>query len=258
MTNLAVIGVGDLADYTISGIRRGGWEGDIRLSPRNADMAADLASRCDCVVAESNQAAVDGAEIVMLAVRPAKVEEAMGSITLTSDQTLLSCAAGVSMERLAAAATASGHDGRVVRAMPVNCARDGLSPTIIYPGDEDIMEFFRHCGPVYSAKDEAEFNAGTTLACVYGWFFALYGRIARHAESFGLDPDTARSMTLAMAAGAATRAANAEGKSLKLLTEGIANEGTFTKRGLDLFEERDSLAGWEEAMDLLMDKLRDT
>lgn len=249
MTIIGVIGVGDLADYTISGVRRGGWRGEIRLSPRNAAMAADLAGRCDCTVMDSNQAAVEGTDWIMLSVRPAQIEEALGSIEIRPEQTLLSCAAGVPLDRLGPLA---GQAGRIARAMPVSSARDGLSPTIIFPGDADILDFFRHCGPVFGADTEDEFNAGTTLACVYGWYFALYGRIARKAEAFGLAPEKARAMTLAMAAGAAARAENAEGKSLKLLTDGIASEGTFTKRGLDLFEERDSFAAWEEAMEMLM------
>ena len=69
-SKLGFIGAGHLASYTIAGLRRAGDQRDIILSPRNAEKAQQLSSQYDCRVAASNQAVVDAADIVILAVRP--------------------------------------------------------------------------------------------------------------------------------------------------------------------------------------------
>ncbi len=97
---IGFIGVGALAEYTIKGIRRGGFGGRILLSPRNQAMAQQLASDCRCEVMESNQAVADGCEQLVLSTRPADCIDALGQLSLRPDQLLISVVAGVTLDEL--------------------------------------------------------------------------------------------------------------------------------------------------------------
>jgi pyrroline-5-carboxylate reductase len=249
--SLAVIGVGHLADYTVTGLRRGGWRGALRLSPRGAVKAAELAARCGGAVCADNAAAAEGAEIVILATRPPQAPEAAASLRLRPGQTLVSCVAGLALAEL------EPHRGgaALARAMPVTCAEVGASPTMIFPDRPAVRGLFELCGMAVPAAQEADFDLGTTLACVYGWFFALYARVAAEAEAQGLDPQTARRLTLGLAEGAAKVALDGEATPTQIAAE-IASPGSFTRLGLDRLEARDAFAPWAEAMRLLTDRLR--
>ena len=71
MNSLGFIGVGDLAEYTIKGLRLGGFNEKIYLSPRNVEMSAHLAASYDCEVLESNQVVADKSNCLVISTRPA-------------------------------------------------------------------------------------------------------------------------------------------------------------------------------------------
>ena len=47
MHTLGILGVGDLTEKVVRGLRRSGYAGRIYLSPRNAELATALAAECD-------------------------------------------------------------------------------------------------------------------------------------------------------------------------------------------------------------------
>ncbi len=249
---IGFIGVGALAEYTVRGLRRGGWTGQILLSPRNREVAGRLAADCDARVLVENAAVAAAADIVVLATRPANALAALGDLALAPEQTLLSVVAGLSVAELAAHA---GAVGKIVRAMPVTSAEVCASPTMVYPADPMVMRLFDHCGQAVPAAREEDFTAGTALACVYGWFFELFGQLVAAAEAAGLDPASARAMTLGMAEGAA-RLASEDRRPLPEIAAAIATPGTFTRLGLDVLAARDAYAPWAEAFNTLLDKLK--
>ena len=58
MQTIGFIGVGALALYTIKGVRSGGYQGPILLSPRNREKAEHLANNYNCEVQPDNQSVV--------------------------------------------------------------------------------------------------------------------------------------------------------------------------------------------------------
>ena len=76
MLTLGVIGTGHLATYFVTALRRGGFDGRILLSPRNADRAAALQRNAGCEVGTSIRQVVAGADVVLLSVRPQHAQAA--------------------------------------------------------------------------------------------------------------------------------------------------------------------------------------
>ena len=253
LPTLGILGVGQLATFMVRGLRHRGWQGKILLSPRNAEVAAELARACQCTVATSNQAAVERADIVMLAVRPPQVSEALSSIRLQPRQTLLSVVAGLPMARLQAQLTAGQ---RIVRALPVSSAEFGASPTMMYPADAAVECLFRQTGTSIVLTRESDFEIGTPIACAYTWFLDLYGTLAESCEQAGMGAQQARSLVYGMAEGAARAASHSAARSARLIAADIASEGSFTLMGLTHLRDKGGLSAWQQASEMLTQRLR--
>ena len=253
MKILGFIGTGDLAEYTIKGLRNGGYTGRILLSPRNLERSKSLATQCACEVQSSNQAVVDACDSLILSTRPEHCHEALGQIKLRPGQLLISVVAGVSIESLKEAA---GDEVEVIRAMPVNCAEAVASPTLIYPDNKLANSLFNYCGQSIVASDESAFEQGSVLACVYTWFFALFEELIQSTSGATLNRESATELVLGMAKGAASLALQDKNRSPGEIAKYIATEGTYSKLGLDLLDEKNAFGPWNDACQLLIERLK--
>jgi len=253
MKTLGFIGVGDLAEYTIKGLRNGAYQGRILLSPRNQQKAQMLARISDCEVLHSNQAVVDASDIVVLSTRPTGCLEILAQLNLRPGQQLISVVAGVSIDALTAVVDA---DLPVTRAMPVSSAEAGASPTIIFPFNANVLEVFNHCGKAIAVETESAFEQGSVLACVYTWYFELFEQLINATASTDFPRQLASELVLGMANGAASLALQDKLRSPGEIATYIATEGTFSKLGLDLLSDNKAFAPWQEACQLLLTRLK--
>lgn len=252
MQTIGFIGVGALADYTIKGVRGGGYQGPILLSPRNREKAAQLAINYHCEVQPDNQSVVSNSDYIVIATRPADCLETLGSLEFNPNQTLISVVAGIEVEQLRSAVPA---ELEIVRAMPVSSAEVKASPTLIYPGNNFASEFFNYCGTSIVTKNEAYFNQGSVLACVYCWFFSLYQELIQATQGPELPTQLSAQLVMGMAKGAAELALASKETSPAEIASGIATEGTFSKLGLDLLEQQAAFEPWRDACKLLQKQL---
>lgn len=255
MTKIGIIGVGHLADYTVRGLRHGGWTHPITLSPRGKEVGEGLARDCDCTVASDNQSVVDDVDVVILAPRPPQALEALSSVELRSDQILLSVVAGLSIAEMQAV---TRSDVPIVRAIPVTSAEVGRSPNIYFPANDVVENILSHCGTAIVLSSEADFDAAGVLACVYGWYLKLYDELISASVAVGLDETVSRKVVLGMAEGAAAIAAAQGDQTVNAITRKIASEGSFTKRGLDHLEASDAFTPWREAHAKVFDAFRES
>ena len=252
MQTIGFIGVGALADYTIRGIRRGGYTAPVLLSPRNREKAERLAGSCDCIIEPDNQSVVSKSDYVVIATRPPDCLETLANLEFKANQTLISVVAGIDVEQLRSAVP----DGlKIVRAMPVSSAEVNASPTLIYPDDEFTRKFFSFCGTSIVTDSEAYFNQGSVLACVYCWFFSLYQALIEANQGPRLPAKLSAELVMGMAKGAAELALAERDTDPGAIARSIATEGTFSKLGLDLLEAEAAFEPWREACRLLQKRL---
>lgn len=252
MTAIGFIGVGDLAVYTIKGLRGGNYAGRILLSPRNSRKASMLEREYGCEVQSGNQAVVDGADCIFIATRPADCLGTLTPLEFRAGQALVSVVAGVDTATLREAVPA---DLEIVRAMPVSSAEAGASPTLIFPNQEFVHALFDHCGGTIAVDDEEYFNQGSILACVYSWFFELYGELIQATRGPKLPAALSAELVMGMAKGAAQLALAKPDTSPEDIAAGIATEGTYSKLGLDLLRQQRAFAPWRDACKLLEKRL---
>jgi pyrroline-5-carboxylate reductase len=252
LKTIGFIGVGELALYTIRGVRHGGYAGRILLSPRNRARADLLASGQACEVQQDNQSVVTGSDYVVISTRPPDCLATLSELQFKPGQVLISVVAGIEVEQLRSVLPT---DLEIVRAMPVSSAEAGASPTLIYPEQAWVREFFDHCGNTIAVDDEACFTQGSILACVYSWFFELYAELIDATQGPTLPAQVSASLVMGMAKAAAELALARQDISPAQIAEGIATEGTFSKLGLDLLKDKAAFEPWREACQLLQKKL---
>ena len=255
MKSIGFIGVGELALYTIKGVRRGGYQDPILLSPRNNEKAAQLAKHCHCEVQQDNQSVVNNSDYIVISTRPEHCLETLADLEFRPDQVLISVVAGIEVEKLRTVLPAQLE---IVRAMPVSSAEASASPTLIYPDNAFVRTFFDYCGNAIAVNNEAVFTQGNVLACVYCWFFSLYEELIQSTQGPALPAALSAELVMGMARGAAELALAKRETSPGEIVKGIATEGTFSKLGLDLLEQKAAFEPWREACELLQKRLNAT
>lgn len=253
MTTLGVIGTGQFASYFIAALRRGGYDGKVLLSPRNAEIARTLARKHDCVVAASAEEVLAEAEVVLLSVRPENAEAALANLRWERRHTVLSAMAGIRLDVLRALLP---EVGGIHLIMPGSYIEIAPGPIPLYPPAPGLMPLLSCAGDVVALPNEAAFNVAMVSLCASTWIYDLAHALAAELERHGLEPDAARALTLGNIAGPASFALSVPATSLLDISAGIATERTFTKAGLDHLKARHFDAPWREAIARLAEMLK--
>jgi len=249
--SVGFIGTGHLASYVIRGLRNAGDNRTINVSPRNAATAEALKLSANCNVSESNQQLIDRSDVVILALRPDRVEEVLKSCDFHDGQLVISCVAGIGCETLQAWVP----NAKAVRAMPVSSVEFGEGATPVYPANEFTRDLFGQMSTPVELETERAFEIAFTSACANGWFYRLYAQLEQWLVNEDIDPKAARCLMLNAAKSSAINGLKQEDQSLTEILEGIATEGTFTKRGLDIMEQTDAFNAWDQACDDIKQQL---
>lgn len=132
---IAVIGAGNMAEALIRGLAASGKVdgGEIVVSSRRPERAQQLAARYGAKAAPDNIACVQGAGIVLLAVKPQVMKAVLTGVApgLPNQALVISIAAGVTTSTIE---SQLAQRTRVVRAMPNTAAMVGESATALCAG----------------------------------------------------------------------------------------------------------------------------
>ena len=243
---LGILGVGYFASYFIAGLRKGGFKGQILLSPRNAKTASKLAQTHNCSIAESNQEVIDRSDIVLLSVKPEHLQELLTNLDFKDDQIVISAVAGISVENHH---KAGPLPETLIRMIPVCCIEAGEGVVPIYPTHKTVEDLARFTGAPVVFDTEQEFDLSLAASCMNGWLYEFFGSMAQWLENKGLPPETARVLVLHNVRGATGYALLKENEDLTSITNGIATEGTYTLKGLDVLRNHQGITAWDKALD---------
>lgn len=207
---LAFIGGGHMASAMIGGLIAAGQpQATICVADPDADRRAWLSAQWpDVAVVERNSAALDGADIAVLAVKPDRMPAVARALSdAAGDICFLSVAAGVPAGRLSEWLGTR----RIVRAMPNQGATVGRSATGLFALDELSTRERALVDKIASSIGDyvwvEEETAIDTITAISGsgpaYFFLLMERLVAEACALGLTPEQAQRLVQATAAGAA-------------------------------------------------------
>jgi pyrroline-5-carboxylate reductase len=244
--NIAFVGGGNMAASLVGGLIAGGWAAEsIRVAEPRPERRAEMGARFGVATVAENPAAAAQAEVVVLAVKPqtlAAVCRELGPALREARPLVLSIAAGVREPDIR---RWLGYDAAVVRAMPNTPALVRSGATALYanpfvgPGQRDVAEsVLRAVGMTLWVGQEVLLDVVTALSgSGPAYFFFVMESLEEAGVRLGLDPATARLLTLETALGAA-RMALESSDSPATLRARVTSPGGTTERAVARLEQR--------------------
>lgn len=242
--NIAFIGAGNMASSIIGGLVRSGHPSD-RISaadpyPASLERLREIAPVHCC---DDNIAAADGADIIILAVKPQVMAEAMTSIApavKTGRPLIISIAAGITLDSMQARL---GTDTAIVRCMPntpalLGCGASGLyaSPGVSDEQRQQAEYILSAVGTTTWVPTEEALDAVTALSgSGPAYFFLFMEAMVDAGVGLGLDRETATALALQTGLGA-SRMALENDVDLVELRRRVTSPGGTTERAIASFE----------------------
>lgn len=241
---LAFIGGGNMAASLIGGLVADGYDPQsILASDPQHDRLAALSARYGIRSAKDNDSAAASADLLVLAVKPQVMKQVCRDLrdaVQASRPLIMSIAAGVREDYLQ---EWLGGGLPVVRTMPNTPAMIQAGATVLHAGSgvsetqrnlaETVM---RAVGLTRWVDSEARLDEVTALSgSGPAYFFLVMEAMEQAGVDLGLDPESARLLTIQTAVGAARMAMESRDPP-SVLRERVTSPGGTTERALEIFD----------------------
>jgi pyrroline-5-carboxylate reductase len=164
---VAILGGGRIGEALLSGLLSSGWRGpdEIAVGDRGEQRVAELRERYGIEATTENRAAVAGAGLVVVAVKPQDIDALLEDVggALTPEQTVVSVAAAITTRHIEARIPAQVP---VVRAMP-------NSPATVHEGMAGICAGAHADDAHLALADEALSHLGRVVRVPESWMDAI-------------------------------------------------------------------------------------
>jgi len=240
---IVFIGGGNMAEALVAGlISSGHKKGAITVTDVRAERLKVLADSYGIVTSQDNGAAVSGADVVVMAVKPQQMREALTAIGthLKAGVTLVSIAAGV--ESAAIRSAAGRDDVALVRVMPNTPALVGAGMSVMFSSaDEEHHQRAEYvlgsCGETAWVENENHLHAVTAVSgSGPAYFFLLAELIQAAGAKLGLPADLSERLACQTAYGAGKMLAES-GRKAEELRHQVTSPGGTTQAALDTMYE---------------------
>jgi pyrroline-5-carboxylate reductase len=239
-------GSGSMAAAMARGLR--GEVGGMLFSDSGSGRAAELAAELGGVAVESNAELARQADVVVLAVKPAKLEEAAAQ--LDGPRTVVSLLGATPLEKVEAAFPAAN----VARVMP-NVGVEVRSGVLCVSGELDsaLRSLLETLGHVVEL-DDLEFDAATAvMGCAPAYLALAVEAIADAGAVNGLDADLARELVVETAAGTAALLRVRRPADVR---RAVASPGGSTEAGLEALDREGAREAFAAAVRASLERMR--
>lgn len=245
---IGFLGTGAITSAMVTGLSGEGHA--IRLSPRNWEIATDLARRFPMVsVAASNQEVLDECEVAVIAVRPQIAQEVLAELRFRDDHHAISLVSGLRAGRLREMV----HPARsVARAVPLPSTAKRRCPTAIYPRDRAAIDLFTPLGAAFAVDTEDEFDAFCTATATMATYFGFGDGVACWLTRHGIRQAEARDYVARIFSGMAQTALESPERSFAKLAAEHATKGGTNEQVLNDLTGHGVFERFSEALDAVM------
>ena len=269
LPKIAILGAGSMGRAILSGLLKPSVhvDGGIVVTNRSARSAEALAENGVTALAteddpDANRAAVAGAGIVLVAVKPAMVPDLLAEITdaLEPDAIVVSVAAGVPVSRFEELLPVSVA---VVRSMPNTPAIVGKAVTGVSAGTRSsseqvalVRELFETVGTVVEVP-ESQLDALSTISgSGPAYVFYLIEQLTATAISKGFTPEQAAELVEGTFIGAAALLDASDATPEQLRIQVTSPKGT-TERAVAVLQDADLESVFDRATDAALARARE-
>jgi pyrroline-5-carboxylate reductase len=241
---VAFVGAGMMGEAIIKGVLDKGLLSPIDICACDivSQRLEHLQSTYGIKVTEDKTAALDGADVIVLAVKPQNMVELIPPLKgrIAKEQLVISIIAGVTMTTLSAGL---GH-GCIVRSMPNTPAQIGAG-ICVWTASSEVNQQQKDMArsiltalgrEIYVPSEDYIDMATAVSGSGPGYIFLIIESLTAAAVRIGLPPDMANELVLETIYGAACLAKET-GKSPKELRENVTSPGGTTAAGLARLNE---------------------
>lgn len=261
---IVFIGVGNMAEALVRGLLDSGTcrVGQLRVADIRPERLAYFADTYGVDGTASNADAASAADVIVLAVKPQVVGEALAGLRGALDPAALviSIAAGIAAARIE---QGLGGTPRVIRVMPNTPSLVGAGAAAIAPGthagEEDLAlaECLMAAVGIVERVAEADLDAVTALSgSGPAYVFYLVEALLAAASELALDPGVARRLAVATVAGAA-RLLGETGEDPAELRRRVTSKGGTTEAAIAVFDAREVRTAVVAALRAARDRSRE-
>lgn len=239
---VAIIGAGNMGGAIARGLAHGTYinTNDITVSnPSNGKLEKLKEEYPDIHVTNNNEQAVNNSDIIILAVKPWKVEEVLIPLRLKSPQILVSVAAGISCEDLSHFISPGTT---VIRAIPNTAISELASLTLITTQNASneetslLIDLFNEMG-IAIHIEENNFPAATALtSCGIAYVFKYVQAAMQAGTELGIKPKDSMKMLAQTLKGAAQILLNHPDTHPALEIDKVTTPGGITIKGVNSLE----------------------
>lgn len=252
--SLGFVGTGTITAAMVRGLQRASYDQPVVLSPRNAELAARLASEYASVsIAASNQAVLEQCDTIVIAVRPQVVAEVMGELRFEPRHRVVSLVATVSMRRLSELASPAG---RLRRAVPLPFVATGLGGTLLYPADPELAALFDLLGRAITVASEDDIDVLTVASATMSSYFATMATVDRWLSDKGIPAEQSRAYLAQLGVGLAAAAAEDSKISYAQLVRDFATPGGLNEQLRQHLDKSGALSSYATGMDALFARIK--
>lgn len=270
LPTIAMLGAGSMGRAILSGLLAPGVtvQGGIRVTNRSAARAAELSGTAGVTAyatetkADANRLAVDGAEIVIVAVKPAMVPDLLREIgaSLTPGAVVVSVAAGVTT---ATFESLLPQTVTVVRSMPNTPAVVGKAVTGISGGNRTrpddlalVRALFETVGEVVEVPESQLDALGTISGSGPAYVFFLIEQLTAAAVAKGFTPAQAATLVNGTFLGASELLVSS-GEDPAELRRRVTSPGGTTERAIAVLADADLASLFTRATDAALARSRE-
>lgn len=262
-TTMAFLGTGNMGEAVLAGaLAAGVAPGDVVATARRDERAAHLAERFGVGTTADNVAAVAGAHVVVIGVKPKDVGAMLDRVAgaLEPGAVVVSVAAGLPLsffeQRLPAGTP-------VVRAMPNTPALVGAGVTAVVGGsaarEEDVAlveQVLAGSGHVFRVAEKDMDAFGALAGSGPAYVFYVVDAMAEAGVLLGLTRDVARRLAVETVLGSA-RLLDETGEHPVLLREKVSSPGGTTVAALRKLDDGGVRAAFLDALSAARDRSRE-
>lgn len=244
--NIVFIGGGNMGQALVTGLLNSGWLADhISIIDNDASLISKLNTTFpDCHVYTQAEAALNMADVVVLAVKPQAMQTACEQIAAQCQikrPLIISIAAGVLIDSID---HWLGGELPIIRCMPNTPALVQAGVTGLYANSEVsdtqrtlAFEILSSVGTALWIESEALLDAVTAVSgSGPAYFFYLIEAMMQAGQSLGLNEEQSRILTVATATGAAKLISKSD-QSAKELRLAVTSKGGTTEAAINTLQQ---------------------
>jgi pyrroline-5-carboxylate reductase len=264
MAKLAVLGCGKMGEALVSGLLASGWRqaADIVVTARSEDRLKELSEKHAVGTTLDNGAAVAGAQVVVIAVKPQDIEGLLAEVSphLGVDQTVLSFVAAIPTALIE---THLSQPVPVVRAMPntPSLVHEGMAGVAAgkYADTEHVelaSEVLDHVGRTVSVPEDY-LDAVTAISGSGPAYFALLAEAMIEAGILlGLSREISTDLVVQTMLGSAKLLRDTHMHPVEL-REMVTSPGGTTTRAIQVLEQSGVRAAFLNAIQAAMERSKE-